>query len=187
MRLESILIIPGSAAASTVTDSGREAIPTRIAHRSDDFAAALQARTTAAVRVEDVAELPAPLAGTVFVCAPDVLPPSLARQPDRAYTLASRTVVFDLVRTYALSWAEKHTLAAVVETRHYLNWKKRQDAETPAALYGLKTAARMFGATWPPGPPFEGEHYALLTHAELRDLPALLAGYLQVYAALLPG
>jgi hypothetical protein len=137
------------------------------------------------VRVEDVAELPA-LEGSIFLCTPDLLAPSLARWPDRPDTLASRMVLFDLVRTYALQWAEQYSLAAVIETRHYLNWKRHQDAETPAALYGSKAAARLFGATWPPGPPFEGEHYALLSHPELRKLPALLAAYLHAYAPLLP-
>ena len=185
MRLEAILILPGSAIASTVTESGRQTIPTRVATGSDQFAAELQTHTSARVRVEEGSTVPPPVEGTMFLCAPDVLAPSLARRGDRLHTLASRIVVFDLVRTYALEWAEKYSLAAVIETRHYLNWQKKENPD-PASLYGLKAAAGRFGAVWPPGPPFEGQHYALLSHPALRELPALLAGYLEAYAPLLP-
>ncbi len=185
MRLEKILIFPGEAETSRVTSEGSQIIPARVANQSDDFARELALGTPAEIRVEDGPELPPPSDGTIFVCAPEVLERSLARRHDRNYALSSRTVVYNVVRTDALNWAEQFALAGVIETRQYFNWLNRRNEDNPAALYGRKDVARSFGATWPDLALYHGERYALLSHPAYPRLPALLAAYLHDYVKLL--
>jgi len=185
MRLDSIRVLPGTGTATRVTQYGSSVIRARVAYQADAFAAALQGHTSAAVTVDDSAELVAS-DNTMFVCAQDVLFASLASDAGQARALASRTIVFDVVRTYALQWAERYSLAAVVETRSYLNWQGLGDTDAPAGLYGWKEVATAFGATWLPGSPFEGARYALLSHPQVHDLPGLIAAYLDAYARMLP-
>jgi hypothetical protein len=183
VRLDSILIFPGCDVTNLVTHSGVETLPIREARGFDDFANELIDQGAASVRVEDQPELPAPMEDVIFVCRPDVLQRSLAQQPDRAHLLSSRTVLVDIVRTYALEWAERLALCAVIESGQYFRWQ--EERQNPTFVYGLKDVAKAFGATWPDLPQFQGTTYAPLTHDGFPSLPALLAAYLKAYVRLL--
>jgi hypothetical protein len=185
MRLDSVVIFPGNDTASFVGSSGNRLIPIREARAFDEFAAALGRSMTAEIRIDEGPELPPPSEGVIYLCRPDVLDRSVARQTDRVHSLSSRTVLVDMVRTYALDQAERLSLAAVIDTGQYLRWQNGGGSGRPVELFGLKGVGRTVGATWPDVPRLEGQNYALLRDSQNRELPAFLAAYLEAYAPLL--
>jgi hypothetical protein len=185
MRLESIVIYPGSDPVTVVNQAGRQTISIRAALAFDQFAEVLSKRTTAEVRVEDTPELPPPADGVIFICRQDVVDRSLARQADRTRELASHTVLVDVVRGYELEMAERLGLAAAIGGDHYSHWQGGHNIRRPAELTGLKSVGRALGATWRTAPAWEGPNYALLRHPQFRELPTFLAAYLDAYVLLL--
>src|SRR2546426_2164714 len=157
MNLASIVIVPGSAEARVVTSDGTRLVPIRIEGKFDEFAAELRLHTDAEIRVEDGPDLPAPAAGTIWICRPDVL----RKRTDRQTCQLARTVVVGIERTRALEWAERLGLAAAVDMIQFLGFRGR-GAGKPATLYGRKDVARRFGATWPALQTFQAQRYAPL-------------------------
>lgn len=181
MRLDSIVIFPGGDITNLVTHAGSEQVSIRSARAFDKFATALGSHTSATIQVADELTLPVPADGVIFICRPDVLERSLKQQSDRVHLLSSRTVVVDLVRTYALEWAERLALAAVVPTEQYFHWQDGGTNKGLPAFFGLKSVGETLGATWPDAPQTQGPNYALLRHDQIHDLPAFLAEYLRAY------
>jgi hypothetical protein len=185
MRLDSILILPGNAEATHVTSAGSQSISIRQAGDFDRFAEDLGRCTSARVEIDDALLLPPVSGGVLYICRPDVIDRSIASGTDRPRLLASRTVVADIVRTYAFQQTEELGLAAAIESQEYFFWQGGRKPQRHAALYGLKTAGRIMGATLPEIPAWEGSNYARLRDSSPRGLPAFLAAYLEAYANLL--
>jgi hypothetical protein len=124
--------------------------------------------------------LPEPGDGVIFVCRPDVLERSLPLH-DRVHLLSSRTVVAGLVRTYALEWAERLALAAVIPSEQYFHWQEGLTRPDTPRFYGLKSVGQALGADWLESAPMQSANYALLRHGSFHDLPEFLAAYLTAY------
>jgi hypothetical protein len=182
MQLEQIVIFPGTNVATRVMSAEKSVIPIRVALRYDDFASVLGKVLSVPVRVVDGLEQPSPAERTLYLCAWDVLEHALTARPDQASTLTAHTVLVDIVRTYALKDADRLSLAAVIETQQYLDWKDGNRQRRPSALCARKDIARTFGATWPEWQPLQTERYGWISHPAFPELPSLLAAYLTAYA-----
>ena len=183
MRLNSIVIFPGNDPTTVVDSSGTRVISSRQANAFDRFANALSKSSSPHVWIDEELELPLPAEDAIFICCADVLERSLARQTEGARHLASRTVLVDIVRTYAIEWAERLALAAVIGSEQYLRWKHSTDLGRSAALFGLKKVGLALGASWPDVPRLQGPNYALLSHPDFHELPVFLTAYLDAYTA----
>ena len=178
MSLDSIAIFPGDAVSTHVTSSGRRVIPVRESYEIDRFAAELGKHTSARVRVDARPELPPPAEGEIFVCLLDVMQRSEARDGDLFRRQAPRVLLLDAVRSYALEWAERLALSGVVDSSQYFQWMQGHKSQR-TALYGLKRVGQAMGVTKLTPP--ETEHYGVISRPDLRELPALVAAYLEAY------
>ncbi|HEX8212586.1 MAG TPA: hypothetical protein VF584_20580 [Longimicrobium sp.] len=179
-RIESIVIVPGDARVTEVSDHGAVAVPLRSARRHDALAEALGRRLGVPAAVAEGA-VPVPGGGTLVVCRPDVLDRLEESSPARLRWV----VALELSRTLVLEKAEALELAAAVEVRDYGDWLT--SAARPAAIFGRTALAAHIGAQIDPDPLHSGTHYARMTRAR-GDLPGLLGDYLAAYAeAYLPG
>ena len=184
MLLKSIVLFPGAHRVNEVSDTGEQEVSVRVARRFDDFALALGCHTAAEIHVEDAAAMPEPIDNGIFICRPEVLERSLAKQPERVHFLSSRTVVVDLVRTHALAMGgalragcgrSGRTLLLLAKTT--INVLGRRLSSAYAA------SARKKDSLSPPTQPPDGQTYALLHHSGFSDLPAFLIAYLNSYVA----
>ncbi|MFH0782179.1 MAG: hypothetical protein V2B20_09555 [Pseudomonadota bacterium] len=182
MKLEQLVIYPGAATTNRFIGMEKHVLPIRTARRYDDFAADLEKVLSVPVRVSDDLDLPAPVEGTLYLCARDVLENALTARPEQALILTAHTVLVDIIRTYALKDADRLGLAAVIETHQYLDWKDGNRQRRPSALCARKDIGQTFGATWPEWQPLQTERYAWISHPAFPELPALLAAYLTAYA-----
>jgi hypothetical protein len=186
MRLDAVIIFPGGDAVSVVGGpAGSRAISIREARAIDRFAAELGKNIPADVRVDDALELPEPTQHVLFVCRQAVLDRSSALQENRIHLLASRTVLVDVARGHELQLCEALALASAIGSDQYFHWQSDNNGKRSAEIMGLKSIGRELGATWATASALEGQHYALLRHPELRQLPTFLAAYLEAYVALL--
>ncbi|HEX8358958.1 MAG TPA: hypothetical protein VF613_02495 [Longimicrobium sp.] len=168
----SIVIVPGDARVTEVSDSGAVAVPLRSARRHDALAEALGRRLGVPAAVADDA---APGGGTLVLCRPDVLD----RLEEARSAGLSWVVALELSRTRVLEQAEALELAAAVEVRDYGDWLA--SAARPAAIFGRTALAARIGAEVGPHPLHSGPRYARMTRAT-GDLPGLLGDYLAAYA-----
>jgi hypothetical protein len=172
--IESIVVVPGDARVTEVSDRGAVPVPIRTARRLDELAEALGRRLGVPASVSEGAA-PAPGDGTLVVCRPDVLH-GLAQVGSPGL---SWVVAVDLDRTSVLERAESLGLAAAVEVRDYLDWLT--SASRPPAIVGRKELAPRIAATIDARPLQSSRRYARMTRPE-GDLPTLLADYLAAYA-----
>lgn len=124
---------------------------------------------------------------------------SLSDAPDDGYVLlfeepsktemlliGPRVILINADRSSVRSMLERDRLACAVEKHRYFTWRTQRSEETGDGLYGRKEVALRMGATIAAGPP-PTEHYGLLSSATQRDLPSLIARYLDIYEMLQGG
>jgi hypothetical protein len=172
--IESIVIVPGGARVTEVSEGGAVAVPLRSARRYDALAEALGRRLGVPAAVAQGAA-PEPGGGMLVLCRPDVLD----RLEEASPAAFSWVVALDLNRAEVLEKTEVQELAAAVEVRDYLDWLT--SAARPAAIFGRTALAARIGARVDPNPLQSGTRYARLIRAE-GDLPGLLGDYLAAYA-----
>lgn len=172
--IKSIIIIPGDAQVTEVSDTGAVPVSIRSARRFDELAEALSRRLRVPASVFEGAA-PAPGQGTVVVCRPDVL----YRLEEAGSTELSWVVAVDLNRVNVLEKLETLGLAAAIEVRDYLDWLTR--SSRPAAIFGRKELVSRIAASADAHPLQSGARYTRMTR-DKGDLPMFLADYLAAYA-----
>src|SRR5262245_20121352 len=115
--IQSVVVVPGDARVTEVSDRGAVPLSIRTARRLDELAEALNRRLRVPAYVSEGA-VPTPGRGTLVVCRPDVLH-GLAQAGSLGM---SWVVAVDLMRTEVLERAETLGLAAAVEVQDYLAW-----------------------------------------------------------------
>jgi hypothetical protein len=180
-QLESVELVTSQGLASIVSAEGARHVAVREVTGFDELATALRMRLPEHVTVHTSPRLRVPSGAVLVVCRPDVLEQLRATGGD---AIAPRVVLVDVLRADALNRAERLGLAAAIGTARYLRWQTNPSEETGSGVYGRKDVAARIGATWSELPQLQSERYALLTHAGMPDLVALLAAYIEAYAEL---
>jgi hypothetical protein len=173
--IRSIVVVPGGAHVTHVSDRGAVPVPLRTARRFDELAAALGRRVGVPASVSDAADPPLQ-EGTVVVCRPDVL----HRLAEAVGGTLPWVIAVDLDRTAILERPEALGLAGAVGVADYFDWLN--SAPRPAAIFGRKEIASAIGATVDTRPLQSTPRYTRMTR-DGGDLPALLGDYLLAYAA----
>ncbi|CAL9463813.1 hypothetical protein SUDANB95_02678 [Actinosynnema sp. ALI-1.44] len=171
--LRRVVVVPGDATVTDVSDAGAVCVPIRAARRFDDLAAVLGARLGVPAEVSDDWSGLEPTPGIVVVCRPDGL-----WRLENSDALA-QVVVVDMPRGEVLTRTEELGLAASVQSPDYQAWLSGRG---PAAFHGRAALAASLGATTSDNPLERGTRYARLTFPHA-DLPAALADYLAALTA----
>jgi hypothetical protein len=93
---------------------------------------------------------------------------------------AHRIVALDEDRSSLMKRVESHGFVAAVEKQRYFEWCSRREAERGYGIVGKKDiAARMSGRI--ASGPYTSARYGMIASSTARDLPGLIAEYLQAY------
>jgi len=172
--IASIVIVPGDARVTEVSEGGVVAVPLRSARRHDALAEALGRRLGVPAAVA-AGPPPVPGGGTLVIGRPDVLD----RLAETAPAGLPWVVALELSPARVLERAEALSLAATVGVRDYLDWLT--GSPRPAAIHGRAELAARIGAEADASPLHASPRYVRMTRAD-GDLPGLLGDYLAAYA-----
>lgn len=187
MTLRRIVLTDDAVGAWVTTAAGRRPAEPGELLAFDRLAGALRERSGAEVIVSDrlpVSDGSGEDEGTAVILPRHMLREALGERyggPD----IGRRVVVAGSDRTTTLELLERHGLAGAVEHGTWSSWMAAGGAsEQPGAVITgrLDVAAKM-GAVAETNPPFASAHYGPLASTEHRDLPAILAAYLDAYFA----
>jgi hypothetical protein len=180
--LRRIVVIGGYTQASVRTAAGVGTEPMRVVLSLDRFAAGLTRFSAAEVSVVDAPDLSPPAEGTMYLGDASVVRWLLAEgQVDRE--LAPRLVRLQLPPGGAMAYLAATGIAAAVDPGELLRWRSDPLGAGAAVILGrVEAAAGLDGIA----SSVDGD-YCLLRAASRPSLPALLAGYLEVYVGLLEG
>jgi hypothetical protein len=161
--------------ATTISASKGE----REGYRAEEFCSRLSQALGVPVPTVDVDDLgSAPADGFLLLFK--------ARGLQEHPRLGPRSVVLALEHAHLPGTLERHSLAAGVEHRRYLEWQVKPDGDSGDQLFGRKEIAPRIKAEFLMDPVYTTEHYGLLGSRLYRDLPTLLAAYLVEYERLHP-
>jgi hypothetical protein len=162
-----LLVPPYQPAGDAATD------PARQLARADELAEALRATLSIDVPVVDGPLAAAPASGYLLVFrVPSTVDPAVAR----------RIIAFDEDRSSVMKRLELHGFAGAVEKQRYFEWCTRRDDERGYGLVGRKDVVARMSARIASGP-YTSAHYGMIASDTARDLPGLIAEYLEAYGA----
>ncbi|HYH79677.1 MAG TPA: hypothetical protein VEX86_07760 [Longimicrobium sp.] len=164
--IASIVIVPGDARVTEVSEGGVVAVPLRSARRR---------RRRGRPAAGAAGPPPVPGGGTLVIGRPDVLD----RLAETAPAGLPWVVALELSPARVLERAEALSLAATVGVRDYLDWLT--GSPRPAAIHGRAELAARIGAEADASPLHASPRYVRMTRAD-GDLPGLLGDYLAAYA-----
>jgi hypothetical protein len=143
----------------------------------DEFVAALSEAARVTIPVVEGELRDAPKFGFVI----------LFHEPPLVHPLeiGPRIILINADRSTVQESLELHQLACAVEKHRYFEWRTRRSEDTGQWLFGRKDVVCRMGFTLSSGPP-PTEHYGLIETSDEKDLPSLIARYLQVYASGVP-
>jgi hypothetical protein len=144
----------------------------------DDFALRLGKAPGLAVSIVEGGWERAP--GDGFIVVFDSL--NVVEHPE----LAPRTIVVNMSRSAVPEYLERLKLAGGIEAHRYMLWQETPDADRGDGVFGRREIAPLISAEFLMAPVYLTENYALLASPLYKDLPGLLAGYLQAYERVHP-
>jgi hypothetical protein len=164
--------------APFVESSAEEYIGEREAFSVEEFASRLGKAAGIAVSILEGGWERAP--GDGFIVVFDSL--DAAEHPE----LAPRTIVVNVSRSVVPEYLERLKLAGGIEAHRYLLWQETPDADRGEGVFGRRDVASFISAEFAMISVYLTENYALLASSLYKDLPGLLAGYLQAYERVHP-
>ena len=109
---------------------------------------------------------------------------AFAVPPTVGPALARRIVAFNEDRSGIVQRIEQAGFAAAVEKHRYFQWYSQPDRDRGDGLIGRRDVAARMPARIASGP-FTGAHYGAIASETARDLPGLIAAYLEAYHAVM--
>ena len=169
MKISILVPVHDASVARPNTASARE-----LCH-ADQLAEAMRGALGVEVPVFEGSLADAPATGYLLAFAvPSTVDPALAR----------RIVAFDQDRSGIVQRIERAGFAAAVEKHRYFQWHSQPDTDRGSGLIGRRDIAARMPARIVDGP-FTGAHYGAIASETARDLPALIAAYLEAYDAVI--
>lgn len=187
MHLARILVVltPSWSQVVDESDDGRP-LTRREFEDIDAFAAAMSEYSTVPVTVTDVSALPVPLDGVLLVAEENALDEIAHRVDMSVEELLPITFLLNVERRpRSARWVDKIGAAGAIEEMRYFVWRTEREDAPGGGVLGRKDVALEIGAQWPPSVLWETEHYCFMEHESYPTLPAMLAAYLNAYAAAL--
>lgn len=161
--------------------SSASVLSARAFHGYDDFAAALAMHTQ--LEVLTVEAPVASLGNGTFVLLDETIDERDLIGCDPS--MSSRIVLLNAERAPGLlETLEQWRLAGGVETNRYRRWRYERDRESGHGLFGLRAVATEMGATCAESGVFATERYSSIGSDACRDLPQLIARYVDAFRRL---
>lgn len=185
MHLARILVVltPSWSQVVDETDDGRP-LTRRQFEDIDAFAAAMSEYSALPVAVTDVSALPVPLDGVILVAEENALDEIVDRVGMSLAELLPITFLLNVERRpRSARRVDKIGAAGAIEEMRYFVWRTEREDAPGGGVLGRKDIALEIGAQWPRSVLWETDNYCFMAHDGYPTLPAMVAAYLNAYAA----